>query len=349
MNIKIGVVSFLGIGQSATDCFRYDLLVRGLSRQGYRISYVEENKSNYDVIVVPLKKQPNPFPGIKQRARIVIGDIVDDMLSFPITFYNQVGKYLQIFERFSRRRYYVRLLQQCDWVVVGSAGQAESFRDYVRGVSVITDAVLDSDSRFTANYVNRKPCRLVWFGNVMSLYGLTSIQYVLDKLAQTGDYELHLITSTEIKYGLAGRWPRNGPEFMARQRIPCWFHPWSLTTCAHDLAAGDIALIPVEPGPNYNRHKPAGRVLLAMALGLPVVASAIPAYEAVIDQGRTGYIARTPDEWITFIEQLTHSPAQRQAMGLAARHFSLNNYGEQNFLQRYQATINQVVGEFTNS
>jgi hypothetical protein len=342
MSLRIGVVSFRGFSQSATDRFRYDPLVRGLSKQGYQASYFEASRSDYDIIVAPLKKEPSPFPEIKQRARIVIGDITDDMLSFPITFYNQVGKYLQIFKKFSQRQYYIYLLKQCDWVVAGSAGQADSFRNYAKGVSVITDAILDIDSQYTANYVDRKPCRLIWFGNVESLHGLTSIQPTLDELAQTGDYKLHLITSTETKFGLVGRRPRNVSEFMARQQIPCVFHPWSLLTCARDLTGGDMALVPVEPGPNYNWHKPAGRVLLAMALGLPVVASAIPAYESVIDQGRTGYIAHTPDDWVAFIEQLARSPAQRQSIGLAARQFSLRNYGEQCFTQRYGDVIQQL-------
>jgi glycosyltransferase involved in cell wall biosynthesis len=174
---------------------------------------------------------------------------------------------------------------------------------------------------------------------------LTSIQLALNKLAAIGNYELHLITSTEIKYGLAGRWPRNGLEFMARQQIPCRFHPWSLTTCARDLAAGDIALVPVELGTNYNWHKPAGRVLLAMAIGLPVVASAIPAYESVIEQGQTGFIARTPDEWVQFIAHLAHHPAQRRKMGLVARRFALSNYSEKIFVQRYSAVIQQVLSK----
>jgi len=104
------------------------------------------SRSDYDIIFAPLKKKPSPFPGIKQRAGLVIGDITDDELSFPITFYNRVGKYLQIFKKFSQRRHYIYLLQQCDWVVAGSAGQADSFRNYAKGVSVITDAILDADS-----------------------------------------------------------------------------------------------------------------------------------------------------------------------------------------------------------
>jgi hypothetical protein len=349
MTIKVGVLPFLGVGQSATDRFRYDPLVSGLRTLGYASEYVDPCRSDYDVIVVPLKKRPNPFPRIKQQGRVIIGDLTDDMLSFPFTFYSSVGRYTQIFKKIYRHHYYRHLLQQCDWVVAGSAGQAESFRRVVRGVSVVTDAIPTADTRYGTQYINQTPCRLIWFGNVQSLYGLVGIQEVLDELASTGAYELHLITSNEIKYGLAGRRPRNGPEFMARQQIPCNFHPWSLATCACDLAEGDIAVVPVEPGSNYNRRKPAGRVLLAMALGLPVVASAIPAYEEVIEQSKTGYIARSGHEWTTFIRQLADNSAHRKTIGLAARHFALNNYSEKKFAQRYRAVIERVVAEFKSN
>jgi glycosyltransferase involved in cell wall biosynthesis len=347
MRIKIGVVSRQGIDQSATDRFRYDPLARGLSNLGYQTDYFDPTQSGYDVIILPLKKKPNLLPRIKQKGAVIIGDITDDMLSYP-AWYNRLGRRLRTFEKFFQRRYYLNLLKQCDWVVAGSAGQADSFQNYAKGVSVVTDAILDADTQFAATYVERKLCRLVWFGNVESLHGLVAIQPVLDELATTDRFELHLVTSTETKFRIVGKWPHNVYEFMTRQHIPCRFQPWSTSIYAQNLADSDIALVPVESDTNYNWHKPPGRVLLAMALGLPVVASPIPAYESVIEPGQTGYIARAPAEWIHFIEQLAHNPAQRKTMGLAARQFALNNYSEQEFAQRYNAVIQQVLSK-TNS
>lgn len=347
MKIKIGVVSRQGIGESATDRFRYDPLVHGLSELGYEANYFNRNQSGYDVAILPLKKKPNPFPWLKQKGAIVIGDLTDDMLSYPI-WYNRLGRHLRLFEKIFQCRYYIDLLQQCDWVVAGSVGQAGSFRNYAQGVSVVTDAILDKDTQFMADYINRKPCRLVWFGNVESLHGLAAIQSALDELARIGHYELHLITSPQTKFRLVGKWPRSVFEFMNRQHMPCRFHPWSSSTYAQILAGSDIALVPVQSGTNYNWHKPAGRVLLAMAIGLPVVASAIPAYESVITQSHTGFIARTSDEWVQFVEQLACHPAQRKTMGMSARQFALRNYSEQNFVQQYRAVIQQVLSE-TNS
>jgi glycosyltransferase involved in cell wall biosynthesis len=347
MKIKIGIVSRQGIDQSATDRFRYDPLARGLSSLGYQINYFDPNQSGYDVIILPLKKKPNLLPQIKQTGAVIIGDITDDMLSYPV-WYHRLGRYLRMAEKFSQRQYYIKLLKQCDWIVAGSAGQADSFRNYAQGVSVVTDAILNADTQFATNYAERKLCRLVWFGNVESLHGLVAIQPALAELARLGRYELNLITSPETKFRLVGRWPHNVYEFMTRQQIPCRFQPWSATTYAQHLAGSDIALVPVEPGTDYNWHKPAGRALLAMALGLPVVASAIPAYKAVIEQGQTGYIARPPAEWVHYVEQLARHPTQRETIGLAARQFALNNYSEQKFVQRYSDVIQQALSK-TNS
>lgn len=342
--IKIGVVSLQGAGQSATDRFRYDPLVRGLSKLGYNIHYYDSTEANYDIIVMPLKKKPNLLLQLKQKAGLIIGDVTDDMLSYPPhTWYNRLGKIYQVFAARYQRQYYLRLLKQCDWVVVGSAGQADSFQNYTKGVSVITDAILEADSQHTATYQTRQPCRLVWFGHVQSLAGLAAVQPALDKLAQTGYYALHLITSATPWPRVWGHWSHNVYRLMARQQMPCQFHPWSSLTYAPIIVESDIALMPVDLEADFNLRKPAGRVLLAMALGLPVVAAAIPAYEAVVESTRTGYIARNLDDWVMAIEQLAHNMSRRQTLGQAARYFALTHYNEQRFVQQYAAVLSRVT------
>jgi glycosyltransferase involved in cell wall biosynthesis len=64
--------------------------------------------------------------------------------------------------------------------------------------------------------------------------------------------------------------------------------------------------------------KSENRLTLKMAIGLPVISSPIPAYEAVVEHGRNGFFARSPTEWTRYLE-VVRDPAIRHEIGKAAR------------------------------
>ena len=56
-----------------------------------------------------------------------------------------------------------------------------------------------------------------------------------------------------------------------------------------------------------------------MALGIPVVASAIGANYRVIDHGVNGFLAKNNNEWKNFISILCNNHSKRKVMGKKAR------------------------------
>lgn len=92
---------------------------------------------------------------------------------------------------------------------------------------------------------------------------------------------------------------------------------WRRETWLKELSESDIVVCVarVEEQP----AKSANRVVQAMALGKPVIASPLPAYLEVIVPGTTGMIARDPDEWEAALTKLRDVPAFREAMGQAAK------------------------------
>ena len=56
-----------------------------------------------------------------------------------------------------------------------------------------------------------------------------------------------------------------------------------------------------------------------MAVGLPVVATAIGANYRIIENGKTGYLVKTKDEWIERLLLLMNDPELRKNIGNAAR------------------------------
>jgi glycosyltransferase involved in cell wall biosynthesis len=82
-----------------------------------------------------------------------------------------------------------------------------------------------------------------------------------------------------------------------------------------------------------------------MACGVPVVASAVGVNEEIIEDGTTGFLARSEDEWVEKLSLLIQDAPLRQKLGLAGRQvveegFSLRA-NEGKFLTVIEAAVNR--------
>lgn len=92
------------------------------------------------------------------------------------------------------------------------------------------------------------------------------------------------------------------------------------------LQGADIAIIPIAtpgadqagPQPQAWAVKSENRLTLKMSIGLPVVATPIPAYRPVVEQGQNGFLATTRTAWLECLQAL-RDPGLRYRMGISAR------------------------------
>ena len=101
--------------------------------------------------------------------------------------------------------------------------------------------------------------------------------------------------------------------------------PWRLDTVFQDLLDFDVGIIPIDfsalrEGWREDRWrlKSNNKLTQLMSLGLPVIASPIPAYRPIVEPGVNGYIAETPDDWNRAFEEL-RDPGTRKRIGRSAR------------------------------
>jgi glycosyltransferase involved in cell wall biosynthesis len=114
---------------------------------------------------------------------------------------------------------------------------------------------------------------------------------------------------------------------------------WSEEEAYAQMSAADIAIIPVDrvddpvPGASVSwwEVKSENRLTMKMSMALPVVASPVPSYLGVVEQGRNGFIADTAQQWHDCLE-LLRNPEVRRRIGLEAR-----NSVAQRFSQAEQA------------
>jgi glycosyltransferase involved in cell wall biosynthesis len=125
---------------------------------------------------------------------------------------------------------------------------------------------------------------------------------------------------------------------------------WNQTGVYDELCNADIGIIPVHRSPSTAGDQPPpawsvkseNRLTLKMAVGLPVVATPIPAYLPVIRDGQNGYLASDATRWITALSEL-RDPARRRAMGQRARADALSRYS----MQRQLTLMLGVLSELT--
>ena len=104
---------------------------------------------------------------------------------------------------------------------------------------------------------------------------------------------------------------------------------WNRNTVHDEILKCDVGVIPY-PDKHIKRvftaKKSNNRLVLFMSLGLPVIVSPAAEYLPIVKQGQNGFLARTSDEWIKYIELLRDNPRKRFLIGKQARLTVLNRF-----------------------
>lgn len=94
---------------------------------------------------------------------------------------------------------------------------------------------------------------------------------------------------------------------------------WSAENEVPTLQRFDIGLYPLPLDNEWVLGKSGLKALQYMAVGLPVVATAIGANFRIINDGETGFLVTTDEEWIERLKRLMKDGALRKKLGEASR------------------------------
>lgn len=169
---------------------------------------------------------------------------------------------------------------------------------------------------------------LVWIGSPSTAPSLLDARGCLKAAAKSAaNVHLHLICD-----GL----PRD-------VGMPARHSAWSGLTEAEALARADIgvAWLPDHP---WSAGKCGLKVLQYMAAGLPVVANSVGIHGKLIEHGRTGFLADTPEAWREAIAVLAAAPELRREMGRAARRQVERQWSVQTWGPRLVEMLEQAAG-----
>jgi glycosyltransferase involved in cell wall biosynthesis len=167
--------------------------------------------------------------------------------------------------------------------------------------------------------------RVGWTGSATTVGNLELIAEPLRSLGARPDVELEVI-------GARGA-PLPG--------IPITVHPWRAETEVEDLSRFDVGLLPV-PLNEWNKRKFFMKLVQYMALGIPAVCTPLGSNPDVVEHGRTGFLADSPDEWVRYLERLVDDPTLRAEMSARALEVAHQHY-------TLQANAEKIVAAFRSA
>lgn len=196
------------------------------------------------------------------------------------------------------------ILALADCVLVSHAYLAEYAARFNPAVHIHPLSI--DTARFTPRQGERESPRVTigWTGGPWNYPELLELAGVLEKVrAETG----------------AGILIQSGaplpPEL---QRLGAEHLPWRPDREVAGLQRMDIAICPLRDTP-WTRGKFSIKLLQYQAVGIPVVCSDVGANREIIEDGRTGFLVRSPAQWQARLLELVRSRELRLRLGAAGR------------------------------
>ncbi|AWI25240.1 glycosyltransferase [Flavobacterium pallidum] len=193
-----------------------------------------------------------------------------------------------LFDYQSEFPFYLPMLELADTVICCSDKLAEKISAYNQHVEVVEDAI-ENENTFKKDYENDGLLKVGWVGMPDNLHHPEALRPLIEACG----YELVIISKGE-KADL--EWSESGWQ---QQLLQC-----------------DIAIAPIDA--EKQPCKSNNKVSAYMALGLPVIASPLHAYQKIIRHGENGFIAENIPDWENTM-RLLKDPSLRKKTGTAGR------------------------------
>lgn len=221
------------------------------------------------------------------------------------------------------------IAERASAILAGNAYLAEWARRYNPSTYTVPTTI-DTEagySRQTTHGPSKVPM-IGWSGTTSTLRYLEFLRPVLGELSLRRRFRLRIICDSA---------PVHWPE------VEMDWRTWSSACEVDDLIPIDIGLMP-QPSEEWAKGKCGAKALQYMALGIPPVASRNGVLPEIVEEGRSGFLADTPGEWVERLEELLDDWKLRAAMGEQARMTVQERYSARVHVPRIADIFHSVVG-----
>lgn len=194
------------------------------------------------------------------------------------------------------------ILKMAKYVIAGNNQLKEYALRYNKRVEVIPTSIDTDRCHPKVSYLLSGSPVIGWMGRPGSLYYLQQIKGVFPKLSQRYDFSLKVVGARDI----------------AIEEVKVISKDWKLEEEIDDLQSFDIGIMPLTED-KWSQGKSAAKLLQYMAMGIPVICSAVGTNSDIVKDGKNGFLARTEGEWIEKLSLLIENQALREKLGRSGR------------------------------
>ena len=198
-----------------------------------------------------------------------------------------------------------RIARAMDAAIVGNEYLADWFSNYCAQVFVVPTAI-DIDHYRPAEETPSEQFTIGWTGIARNYCFLDEIKSALGRFLHAHpDAKLVLVSNRP--------WTKHGlPDHQVQ------FIPWSPETEVTGLQNASVGIMPLPDTP-WTRGKCSFKMLQYMAVGLPVIVSAVGMNRDVLAKGQVGLPAESAQQWCEGLETFYENRELGHTMGAAGR------------------------------
>ena len=298
----------------------------------------------YDLVVVTELADITYWAGYSSGK--VVYDLIDSYLAVDNARFNDRFRGAYKFLTGAHRRFQldyresVRAMCRRAAAVICSTGEQKAeISKHCGNVHIILDVHSTVAKAKKSEFGSGEVFKIAWEGLPSNLRQLEVVQNVLRSLATRCRIELHVVTDPTIPRFLGHHGHIRTIEAARTIFADVVCHPWEETSCAAIIAGCDLAIIPVDLSDPFTRGKPENKLLLLWKIGMPVVASATPAYERAMAAAGLDHVCRTDADWIEALERMMASQDIRKTAAYNGYEYATANFAEDAIFSRWDSAF----------
>lgn len=211
-------------------------------------------------------------------------------------------------------------------VTSGNAYLADYARKFNSNVVVVPTSIDTLNVHNKLSNHDESKVVIGWTGTHTTQKYLLDLLPVIERLAETCDFELRIISN-------------QAPEFNVSNMH--WIK-WNKTTEIDDLSTFHIGLMPLY-NDEWSDGKCGFKALQYMSLGIATIASPVGVNSTIIQHNTNGLLAETPEEWYDALQSLLINKQQRIELGKAGKQTVENQFSVNALAPVYSSLFHQLV------
>ncbi len=274
----------------------------------------------------------------------VVYDLIDSYLAIPRSdlkgHLRGLAKFVTGQHRHLGLDHWHAIEQMCrraDAVVCTTVEQQRDIGKFSTNVHIVLDLHATVTRQAKTDYATGAVFRLVWEGLPATVDSLRSIKSALQAIGRHRLLELNVVTDPVCFRHLGRFGRRNTLDLVQDLCAQVKLHQWTEETCADIICSCDAAVIPLDLTDPFAAGKPENKLLLLWRMGMPVVASASPAYARAMVAAGVDLTCANGDDWRIKLEYLIADETARANAGRRGREYAEGHFSEAQLLARWDA------------